>query len=99
MRSVRTLKKSKISKEELEAYLKHLELIGFIAYLNAYEEDDVDSSESDTEERTDREESIEEETMGCIIKILIIKNILFFYNNRKIILTITIFLNIFRLSN
>lgn len=38
--------KSKISKE-LEAYL---------AYLDAYKEDDADSSESDTEERTDREE-------------------------------------------
>lgn len=56
MRSVRTLKKNKISKEELEAYLQNLKLIGVSAYLNAYEEDDVDSSESDTEERTDREE-------------------------------------------
>ena len=42
--------KSKISKE-LEAYLAYLELMGFIAYLDAYKEDDVDSSESDIEEK------------------------------------------------
>jgi len=61
MRSVRTLKKSKISKEELEAYLQHLELMAFIVYLDAYKEDDADSSESDTEERTDREEDYDTE--------------------------------------
>ncbi|WP_186309541.1 hypothetical protein [Macrococcoides caseolyticum] len=46
MKSVRTLKK-KAKSLKLEAYL---------AYLDAYKEDDADSSESDTEERTDREE-------------------------------------------
>lgn len=54
--------KSKISKEELEAYLAYLELMGLIAYLDAYREDDVDSSGSDTEERTDREEDYDTES-------------------------------------
>ncbi|MBC9874946.1 hypothetical protein [Macrococcoides bohemicum] len=54
--------KSKISKEELEVYLAYLRLMGFIAYLDAYKEDDVDSSESDTEERTDREEDYDTES-------------------------------------
>jgi len=53
--------KSKISKK-LETYLANLELMGFIAYLDAYKEDDVDSSESDTEERTDREENYDTES-------------------------------------